>query len=144
MNVRDPQFESSQRYLLFIKYVNVVQFLLLKSHWMTPRGQEFKQQHCYNTTVVNTIVATTTTVTTKRWRQQFIPNSSSFFCLCLSLPRLLLELTSSWVSRSVTNVIKLFFGGNLEFPKIKKSKKVFSDVSICSKMWKQCYFKAKL
>ena len=39
------------------------------------------------------------------------------------------------------DVIKLFFGGNLEFPQIKKWKKVCYDVWTCTKMWKQCCFK---
>ena len=39
---------------------------------------------------------------------------------------------------------KTFFWGNLDFPKIKKLKKVCSDVWTCTKMWEQCYFQAKL
>ena len=36
------------------------------------------------------------------------------------------------------------FGGNLDFPKIKKLKKVCSNFWTCTKMWKLCYYKAKL
>ena len=36
---------------------------------------------------------------------------------------------------------KTLFGGNLDFPKVKKLNKVCSNVWTCSKMWKQCYFK---
>ena len=39
---------------------------------------------------------------------------------------------------------KTFFGGNLDFPKIKKLKKVCYNVWICTKMWKLGYFLAKL
>ena len=34
-----------------------------------------------------------------------------------------------------------FYGGNLDFPKIKKFKKVWSGVWTCTKMLKQWYFK---
>ena len=36
---------------------------------------------------------------------------------------------------------KAFLGGNLDFTKIKKMKKVCSDVWTCTKMLKECYFK---
>ena len=36
---------------------------------------------------------------------------------------------------------KTFFGGNLDFPKIKTLAKVYSDDWTCTKMWNQCYFK---
>ena len=39
------------------------------------------------------------------------------------------------------DVIKLFFGGSLDFPKIKKFNKVCNDVWTCTKMWKLGYFK---
>ena len=42
----------------------------------------------------------------------------------------------------VVNVI--FFGGNLDFPKIQKLNKICSDVWTCTKMSTQCYFQAKL
>ena len=35
---------------------------------------------------------------------------------------------------------KTFFGGNLDFPKIKILNKVCSNVWNCTKMWKLCYF----
>ena len=38
---------------------------------------------------------------------------------------------------------KTIFGGNLDFPKIKKLKNICFDVRICTIMWKQCYFQAK-
>ena len=37
-------------------------------------------------------------------------------------------------------MLKNFFGGNLDFPKIKKLKNICFDVRTCTKMWKQCYF----
>ena len=40
----------------------------------------------------------------------------------------------------VVNVIKRFFWGNLDFPKIKKLNIACSNVWTCTKMWKQCYF----
>ena len=51
-------------------------------------------------------------------------NRSTFWCR-------LAHYDSSWC-------YKTFFGGNLDFPKIKKLKKVCSDVWTCTKMWKQC------
>ena len=41
----------------------------------------------------------------------------------------------------VVDVIKLFFGINRDFPKIRKLNKLCSDDSIVTKMLKQCYFK---
>ena len=35
------------------------------------------------------------------------------------------------------DVIKRFFEGNIDFPKIKKLKRVWSDVWTCTQMWKQ-------
>ena len=34
-------------------------------------------------------------------------------------------------------MLKNFFGGNLDFPKIKKLKNICFDVRTCTKMWKQ-------
>ena len=42
----------------------------------------------------------------------------------------------------VIYVIKLF-GGNLNFPKIKKMKNACYDVWTCTEMWKQCFFSSK-
>ena len=42
----------------------------------------------------------------------------------------------------VVNVIKLYFGGNLDLPNIKKLKNVF--LWTYTKLWKQCNFQAKL
>ena len=43
-------------------------------------------------------------------------------------------------SANVNEPYRTFFGGNLDFPKIKKLKKVCSDVWTCTKMSRQCYF----
>ena len=48
-----------------------------------------------------------------------------------------LLLSCSWCYKTI-------FGGNLDFPKIKKLKNICFDVRTCTKMWKQCYFQAKL
>ena len=48
------------------------------------------------------------------------------------------EDTSSWWC------YKTFFVGNLDSHKIKKLKKVCSDVWTFMKLWKQCHIKAKL
>ena len=40
---------------------------------------------------------------------------------------------------AVVDAIK-FFGGNLDFPKLKKLNKICSYVWTCTKMWKLYYF----
>ena len=41
-------------------------------------------------------------------------------------------------------MLKNFFGENLDFPKIKKMKKLCYYVWICTKMWNYFYFQVKL
>ena len=50
--------------------------------------------------------------------------------------------SESWkhISPSVVDVIKLF-GGNLDFPKVKKLNKVCCDDWTCTKILTQCYIK---
>ena len=63
------------------------------------------------------------------------------------------NLTCSWWYKTFLCIVTLavtatwinFFGGNLDFPKIKKLTKVCSSVWTCTKMWKQLtLFLAKL
>ena len=49
-----------------------------------------------------------------------------------------------WISpHSCSRCYKNFFGGNLDFPKIKILNKVCSNVWTCTKMWKLCNVYAK-
>ena len=66
-------------------------------------------------------------------------NSFCLFNNCLAYP-----ISNTWLYicllMSCSWCYKTFFGGNLDFSKIKKLKKVCSDVWTCTKMWKQCHF----
>ena len=51
------------------------------------------------------------------------------------------EILLLYFPTSEVDVIKLFFGGNLDVPKIKKLNKVSSDDWTYTKMLTQCYLK---
>ena len=61
------------------------------------------------------------------------PSPKSFHCAKRAKDGSVL-MTSSWC-------YKTLFGRNLDFPKIKKLKKVCSDLGTSTKTWKECYFK---
>ena len=79
------------------------------------------------------------------FRLSILPHNPFFLSLSLSLSlwQVFVALSAltrekEWNTNLVVDVIKLFFGGNLDFSEIKK---VCYDDWTCTKMLTQCYFK---